>query len=312
MPIPPITPIPPVALLALAATSITAVALGPLGLGVIQWRVSANLLNQTYGADAAQLLLVTPAAIAAAGLWWRGRRTAAPLALGVGLATLYYAVASVLGPDYTRYAGNNERFFLLYLALIVLGWTIAARAWTALDAAPPRPARWLARGFGAVLVAGGALIGSAWTAQLVGIAAAGTAGREYAESPSAFWTVRIVDLGFIVPVCLAAGIGLWRGSATAVKAAYGVAAFMTLQAAAVLAMGAVMLWHRDLTASPALVSALAPLTLALAAFTARLLASYARGAERPHHGRQSSIDLIPGGASSASPRSGRATSASHA
>ncbi len=267
----------PVALFILAAASVAVVVLGPLGLGLIQWRVSANLLNQTYGADAAQLLLVTPAAIAAAWLWWRGRRLAAPLALGVGLATLYYAVASVLGADYTRYAGNNERFFLLFLALIVLGWTTAAGAWAALDTAPPRPSPWLARGFGAVLVAGGVLIGAAWMVQLIGIAATGTVGPEYAESPSAFWTVRIVDLGFIVPVCLAAGVGLWRGNTAAIKAAYGVAAFMTLQAVAVVAMGVVMLWRRDPTASPALIYALAPLAVALATFTARLLASYASG-----------------------------------
>jgi hypothetical protein len=270
----------------LAAASVAAAVLGPLGAGLIQWHVSANLLNQTYGADAAQLLLVTPAAIAAAWLWRRQQRLAAPLVLGVGLATLYYAVASALGPDYTRYAGNNERFFLVFLALIVLGWTTALRAWTALDAAPPRPAPWLARGFGAVLVAGGALIGAAWMAQLIGIAATGAVGPEYAESPSAFWTVRIVDLGFIVPVCLATGVGLWRGSATAIKAAYGVAAFMMLQAAAVLAMGAVMLWRQDPTASPALIYALAPLTLALAALTARLLASYAK--------RPDGVDQTPG------------------
>ncbi len=267
----------PVVLFVLAAASAVAVVLGPLGLGLIQWRVSANLLNQTYGADAAQLLLVTPAAVAAAWLWWRGRRLAAPLALGVGLATLYYAVASVLGPDYTRYAGNNERFFLLFLALIVLSWTTAARAWAALDAVPPRPSLWLVRGFGAVLVAGAALIGAAWMVQLVGIAATGAVGPEYVESPSAFWTVRIIDLGFIVPVCVAAGVGLWRGNAAAIKAAYGVAAFLTLQAAAVVAMGVVMLWRRDPTASPALVYALAPLALALATLTARMLSSYASG-----------------------------------
>src|ERR687898_4516 len=80
----------------------------------------------------ALLVLALASALAAVWLWWHGRRLAAPLSLGVGLATLYYAVASVLGPDYRRYEGNNERFFLLFLALIVLSWTLAARAWNAL------------------------------------------------------------------------------------------------------------------------------------------------------------------------------------
>lgn len=264
-----------IALLLLAASLAANVALGPLGTGTIVWRVSANGLNQTYGADAAILVLVVPAALAAAWFWARGRPVAAPLALGVGLATLYYAVAETLGGDYLRYVGNNERFFLLFLTLIILGWTIAARAWAALDPAPAPPPVGLARGFAATLLLGSLLIGVAWLAQLLAIARTGVVGPEYTDSPSAFWTIRIVDLGFIVPICLATGVGLWRGHPTAIKAAYGVAAFMTLQAAAVLAMGAVMLWRGDPTASPALVYALAPITLALASCTVALLRSYA-------------------------------------
>ena len=266
-----------IALVLLAAGLAANVLLGPLGFGLIAWRVSANGLNQTYGADAASLLLVVPAALAAARLWWARHRLAAPLALGSGLATLYYAVAETLGGDYLRYAGNNERFSPLFLTLIILGWTIAARAWAALDPDPPRPPRWLARSLGVVLALGGAVIGLAWLAQLARIALTGAVGPEYTDSPSALWTVRIVDLGFLVPICLATGVGLWRGSATAIKAAYGVAAFLTLQAAAVLAMGGVMLWRDDPTASPALVYALAPITLALAACTGALLRSYAGG-----------------------------------
>jgi hypothetical protein len=95
------------------------------------------------------------------------------------------------------------------------------------------------------------------------------------DAPSAFWVVRVVDLGFIAPICLATGIGLWRGNPMAVKTAYGVTAFMTLQAASVLAMGSVMLLRRDPTATPILVYALVPISLGLAVFTARLMASYA-------------------------------------
>lgn len=192
-------------------------------------------------------------------------------------------MAETLGGDYLRYAGNNERFFLLFLALIILGWTVAARAWAALDPVPPRPPRRLARGFAVVLALGGGVMGFAWLAQLLGIALTGTVGPEYTDSPSAFWTIRIVDLGFIVPICLATGVGLWRGDATATKAAYGVATFMTLQATAVLAMGGGMLWRDDPTASPALVYTLAPITLALAACTLALLLSSTGGRAPTRH-----------------------------
>jgi hypothetical protein len=60
-----------------------------------------------------------------------------------------------------------------------------------------------------------------------------------------------------------------------------VIAFMVLQAAAVLAMGGVMLWRDDPAASPALVYALAPITAALLACALALLRSYAAtGASR--------------------------------
>ena len=253
----------------------------PLGVGLLVWRVSASGLNQTHGADAASLLLVVPATLAPAAWLWRvSHRLAAPLALGVGLATLYYAIAETLGGDYLRYPGNNERFFLLFLALIILSWTIAVRAWSGLDAEPPVPARWLVRGFGTVAILAGALLGLAWTAQLVPMAVTGVVGPEYVDSPSAFWTIRIVDLGFIAPLALWTGVGLWRGRAAAVKVAYGLASFLTLQGASVLAMGLVMLWRADPTASPAFVYVLAPIAVGTAVLTARLLASYA-GCRRP-------------------------------
>jgi hypothetical protein len=267
------------ALVALAVLVAGNVVLGPLGVGVIQWRVSAIGLNQTYGADGAALVLIVPTALTAAWLWLRQHRLAAPLALGVGLATLYYAIASALGPDYVRYSGNNERFFVVLLALIVLSWSIALMAWAALDKRPPAPAPGLARMLGSVLLVGGVAVGLAWGRQLLDITIAGSlSGADalaYADAPSAFWLVRVVDLGFIVPLCLAVGIGLWRGNPTAIKAAYGITAFMTIQAASVLAMGTVMLWHQDPPATPELVFVLAPVSAALAVFTTRLLASYA-------------------------------------
>ena len=268
------------ALFALAVALAANVVLGPLGFGLLQWRVSANGLNQTYGADAVSLLLVVPAALAAAWLWNAHHRLAAPVTLGVGLATLYYAIAEVLGPNYLQYAGNNERFFLLFLTLIILSWTSVAGAWAALDRQPPQLSRRLRRSFTTVLLLGVAALAYAWLAQLVDLAATGALSapgdaQAYTESPSAFWTIRIVDLGFIVPISIWTGIGLWQGRPTALRMSFGIATFLTLQSASVMAMGAVMLWKQDPTATPMLLVALAPVTLALAGLTARLLAAYA-------------------------------------
>jgi len=186
-----------------------------------------------------------------------------------------------MGPDYTRYPGNNERFFSLLLVLIVLGWTTCLRAWTALDPVPPPPAGWLRRSLAVVLFLGGAALGFAWLRQLFELAVTGTFAAEadaiaYADAPSGFWIVRVVDLGFIVPISLATGFGLWRASATAIKAAYGVTAFLVLQATSVLAMGVIMLVRQDPTATPTLLVVLAPVSLGLVVLTAILYASSSR------------------------------------
>ncbi len=279
----PLTRWPSLALIALGASLALAALLGPLVTGTIEWRISANAVNQTYGADGAALILLAPTALVAAWLAWRQRAVAAPLAFGLGLASLYYGIASVLGAEYARYPGNNERFFLLYLLIILTAWVVAAWGWSAMGEAPPRPSPRLARSAGALFIAGGLLISLAWLMQLAVIAVDGSLSQAadaqaYAESPTAFWVVRIVDLGFIAPLAIWSGIGLWRGWAAAAKAATGVAAFLTLQAAAVLAMGVVMLVRGDPTATPLLVAVLAPITLGIAAVTVRLLATYAAGA----------------------------------
>ena len=153
---------PAVAMLALGTSLAAAAVLGPLLIGAIEWRISANSLNQTYGADGAALLLLAPTSVIAGWLAWRGRPVAAPLSFGLGLASLYYGIASVLGAEYGRYPGNNERFFLLYLLIIVLAWAVAAWGWSTMGDAPPRPSRRLARTAGLLFILGGGLISAAW------------------------------------------------------------------------------------------------------------------------------------------------------
>jgi hypothetical protein len=242
---------------------------------LLQWRVSASGLNQLYGASIVELVLVVPATLVAAWLWHRHHLLAPVLALGVAPYSLYVAIQAVLFPDYNVYPGNNERFFLLFLALTILGWTIAVRAWTGFHPSPLPPPHWLGRACAAILLVLNGVIGFAWLAQILPIALTGTLPPGYAEAPSGFWLIRLVDLGFIIPISLASAIGLWRRNPGAIQATYGLMSFLTLELAAVLAMGLVMLWRQDPHASPVLVYVLAPILLALAALTVRLLTWYA-------------------------------------
>ncbi len=268
----------PIALVLLAGGLIATAILGPLGFGVLVWRVSPSGLFQLYGAHIAELVLVVPAMLGAAWLWRRGHRVAPVLALGAAVYALYGSVQFVLFPDYTLYAGNNERFFPLFLLTVILAWIVAVRAWNALASAPPAYPRWLRRTFAVVVLATNGLVCLAWISQVLGIAFAGTLPPGYADAPAGFWLIRLVDLGAIVPISVATAIGVWSGQLLASRAAPGVASFLTLEVGAVLAMGLAQLWLRDPTASAGLVAALLPVFLALAATTALLLQSHLRNA----------------------------------
>ena len=268
----------PIVLFLLAGGLVATALLGPLGLGVLVWRVSPSGLMQLYGAHIAELVLVVPAMLGAGWLWQRRHHLAPVLAFGAAAYALYVSVQFVLFPDYTLYAGNNERFFPLFLPIVILAWVVAVRAWAALDSGTSSPPRWLARTFTIVVLATNGLIGLTWTAQVLGIAAGGTLPPGYAEAPAGFWLIRLVDLGAIVPLSVATAIGVWREHPLATKAATGVASFLTLEVGAVLAMGLVQLWLRDPTASTGLVAALGPVFVALASTMVLLLRSYHDGA----------------------------------
>ena len=108
-------------------------------------------------------------------------------------------------PDYSRYDGNNERFFPLYLALVMLGGWLVWRAWHQLWAG--RIANLTSAGcrrLRRTLIADGA-VGIAWVASIVSVMTDGPTAR----IPRAFHrllAVRLMDLGFIIPFGLTTGV----------------------------------------------------------------------------------------------------------
>ena len=94
------------------ACRLAAVALlGPLGSGVIDYRVTQTLRNQVIGLDGVSLFVVAPLALVAVRLVLRQRVLGVVLALGIGTYTSYMLIQYVLGPDYGHLAGNNQRLF---------------------------------------------------------------------------------------------------------------------------------------------------------------------------------------------------------
>lgn len=262
---------------ALAANSL----LGPLVAGVIRYRFSETLVHQGVGLDFVSLAFVAPILAVAAVLAWRGHAAAPVLALGPAAYSAYMAVQYVVGPEYTALPGNNERFFLLHLGLLILGLTLAARAWAAADPAelPPSSARG-ERLWGCVLLLLGALLLLRYAPILVGLTTGGLGVPEYRENPTSFLLIAVMDLGVFTPAAIAAGFGLRRGQGWAKKALHGVVGWLGLVGPAVAAMAVTMRLAGDPTASPGRTVAFVGVGAALAALSIRLLAPLFRGVRR--------------------------------
>ena len=256
-----------IALIALGILiAITAIA-GPLVLGVVRFHVSESAESQLVGGEVVSLLVVAPLAIVTGILWLRNNPLAPALALGPALYSLYMYVQYIVGPQYERYPGNNEYLFPVYLTLIILSWAIALNAWRALATMPmPRLAPLTRRLLVLLLFALNATFALAWISSILVVLTAphtSPAWLEYEKDQTLFWLIRMMDLGFVIPVSFAIAVGLLRRAPWSVTVAYAFLGFQTLIVGAVAGMTIMMTARSDPAASPVLLTVTLVLTLAL-------------------------------------------------
>ena len=260
----------PLGLLLLAVGIAATALLGPLATNTIDYRFSENMERQTMGGDAVLLFVVAPALGLAGYLWIKGRRLAPLLALGAAAYTAYTFLGFILIPDYARYAGNNEAYFPLFVSVLALSVSLGVLAWSALgrQALPEAPRR-LRRITAGVLALIALLVGLTWTRQIADVIG-GSYSSEYLEHPAAFWLIRTLDFGFVIPAALATAIGLWRGRPAALRSACGLVGFLTLMLAAIAAMAVVLSARDDPAAEPGALAFLIPALAGLALLTWKL------------------------------------------
>lgn len=260
----------------------TAALLGPLVAGVLVYRTSPTTLNQLLGSDAATLFVAVPLAVCAAVLVARGSPAGPPLATGVAVYALYTYAQLVIGQEYLRLPGNVERFFPLLLTAFVLGEAALVLGWRRLPADPALPSRRWEVGCGVVLL----LVAVFLTLglHLPGIATAWTdpeSMTEYASAPTPFWLVKLMDLGIVVPIAVAAGVGLLRRRAWARRILYPLLTGYAVLSVAVFAMAVVMLAKDDPDASWGLALGFGLFCAAFVGLAVGLLRPLVSGARAP-------------------------------
>ena len=239
-----------VGLLALSLGIAAASLLGPLVTHAMVYRTSPTTLNQLLGSDVAALVIVSPLTLVTAWLTYRGWVVGASLASGIAVYALYTYSQIIIGQEYLRLPGNVERFFPLLLMIFILAEAVLVLAWRVLPEQPPAMSAHVRRGIGVLLLTISVFLvfGQhlrptllAWTDP--------TSLTVYASSPTPFWTVKLMDLGIVVPSAVAAGIGLLRGASWAGRLVYPLLTGCALLACSVASMAVVMLANDDPDAS---------------------------------------------------------------
>jgi hypothetical protein len=158
-----------------------------------------------------------------------------------------------LGNDVARYSGNSERFFPLFVALIVLAGIVTVQALTRLRTSElPALGRSVARRLGVFLL----VVASFLTLGLhiPGLAHVFTdtpPGPEYLADPVVFWTVKVMDLGFVVPFLVWTGVSLLTTRREANLLAFAGVGWTALLGSSIAGMAIVMQMNGDPAASTA-------------------------------------------------------------
>jgi hypothetical protein len=230
----------------------------------------------------AALLLVAPAGILVGLLAWRRHPAAPVLALAPASFAVYTSTRLIVGQEYLRLPGNNERFFPLLLGIFLLGGAVALVAWGGIDPTRlPATSRRMDRMAGGLLLAVAAfvVVGLHLPTYLDAMRDTPT-GVQYVSSPTPFWLVKLMDLGIVVPVALVTAVGLLRGAPWARKPMYALAGGYALLGASVAGMAITMWLNHDPDSSLGMVLASTSAALTVAALASLLYRPLLRSGRR--------------------------------
>ena len=220
---------------------------GPLVLGAITYKTDTTINNQLVGQDAVNIGLMSPLLILGGiGLFLR-KRWAKDLLIATPLFLIYYAISYTVGWEWSSstYTGTSERYFFHFLFVLIAALIIMIYA---LAVFPKNAGGRFKKGglavYSAVFVLFLLIFAGMWIREVREVIATGTA-RGYDLYPTAFWLIRVFDLGFSIPLGLISVYLLWARPGKAfpiVSLFYG---FFFTQIIAVNAMGWMMFVKKD-------------------------------------------------------------------
>jgi hypothetical protein len=222
---------------------------GPLFLGAIRYKTDPIINNQVLGQDAVNLFLLSVISIVGGVALWLRKPVAKYLLLMTPLYLIYFVLSYTIGWEWSSpaHAGNSEKYFFHFLFILVAA---LLTMFYALAVFPrDRAAHFNRKGLAAysiLLVFFLLVFAGMWTKEVLEVMASGTT-RGYDIAPTAFWLVRVFDLGFTIPLGLLSVYLLWARPSSSFPVQFMFYGFFTTMVVAVITMGIIMGLKKDPT-----------------------------------------------------------------
>jgi hypothetical protein len=222
---------------------------GPLFLNHIKYKTADILNNQLIGQDVVNLFLLSAILIAGGVALFFKKQISKYLLIITPLYLIYFVLSYTIGWEWSspKYAGNSEGYtfyflFVLISSLLILLYSLSIFPKNVENHFKKKPLIVYSVLFSFFLL----VFASMWVKEVMEVMATGTA-RAYDIAPTAFWVVRIFDLGFSIPLGLVSVYLLWTRPNTTYPIQFLFYGFFLTMIIAVNAMGLVMYFNHDPT-----------------------------------------------------------------
>jgi hypothetical protein len=222
---------------------------GPLFWGTIRYKSDPIITNQIIGQDVVNLFLLSVISIAGGIALWLRQAIGKYLLLLTPLYLIYFVLSYTIGWEWSspNYTGNSEKYFFHFLFILIAALLVM---FYALSVFPrDRAASFDKKGlivYSTLLVFFLLVFASMWIKEVLDVMSRGTT-RGYELAPTAFWLVRVFDLGFTIPLGLLSVYLLWARPASSFAIQFMFYGFFCTMVVAVDAMGVIMWLKKDPT-----------------------------------------------------------------
>jgi hypothetical protein len=234
------------------ATGITLIYLaieGPLFLHHIKYKTAEIINNQLVGQDIVNMFILSPILIIGGIALFFRKQISKYLLIMTPLYLIYFVFSYTIGWEWssTKYAGNSESYtfyflFILISSLVILLYSLSIFPKKVESSFNKKGLAVYSVLFSLFLI----IFASMWIKEVQEVVSTGTT-RAYDIAPTAFWLVRIFDLGFTIPFGLISVYLLWVKPNTTYPIQFMFYGFFLTMIIAVNSMGLVMLLSNDPT-----------------------------------------------------------------